>query len=76
MPLTDPQGQSTDLAAKLGLFGDNALELNSELVSIDWHQRLNDSSLVGKQGESLPLIFDGRTTLSSSLLALRSHTRG
>ncbi|WP_394145263.1 exodeoxyribonuclease V subunit alpha [Vibrio atypicus] len=59
LPLTDPQGQSTDLAAKLGLFGDNALELNSELVSIDWHQRLNDSSLVGKQGESLPLIFDG-----------------
>ncbi|WP_282177820.1 exodeoxyribonuclease V subunit alpha [Vibrio nereis] len=59
LPLSDSQGQSTDLAAKLGLFGDSALELNQQLVTIDWAKKLANVSLVGKSGEPVPMIFDG-----------------
>ncbi len=59
LPLSDSQGQSTDLAAKLGLFGDSALELNQQLVTIDWAKKLASASLVGKSGEPVPMIFDG-----------------
>ncbi|KOO04005.1 exodeoxyribonuclease V subunit alpha [Vibrio nereis] len=59
LPLSDSQGQSTDLAAKLGLFGDSALELNQQLVTIDWAKKLANASLVGKSGEPVPMIFDG-----------------
>lgn len=59
LPLSDSRGQSTDLAAKLGLFGDSALELNQQLVTIDWAKKLANASLVGKSGEPVPMIFDG-----------------
>lgn len=60
LPLNDRQGQPVDLSARLGLFGEAAIELNQTLVSIDWHQRLNDAHLVGSGGEALPLIYDGQ----------------
>ncbi|MFW1056109.1 exodeoxyribonuclease V subunit alpha [Vibrio parahaemolyticus] len=59
LPLFDAQGQSTDLASKLGLFGESALALNTQLQGIDWIQVLQNSNLVGAQGEALPLMFDG-----------------
>ncbi len=64
LPLNDAQGQSTDLAAKLGLFGESAIELNQQLVNIDWKRKLSEASLVwrsiaGKAVDPLPLIFDG-----------------
>ncbi|KLN62805.1 exodeoxyribonuclease V subunit alpha [Vibrio sp. VPAP30] len=63
LPLFDAEGQPTDLAAKLGLFGEAALELNQTLVAIDWASLLHGSCLVAKnlaeEGEALPLIFDG-----------------
>ncbi len=59
LPLFDAQGQSTDLASKLGLFGESALALNAQLQGIDWIQLLQSSPLVGTQGEALPLMFDG-----------------
>ncbi|MDF4602892.1 exodeoxyribonuclease V subunit alpha, partial [Vibrio parahaemolyticus] len=59
LSLFDAQGQSTDLASKLGLFGESALALNTQLQVIDWIELLQNSSLVGAQGEALPLMFDG-----------------
>lgn len=40
LSLFDAQGQSTDLASKLGLFGESALALNTQLQGIDWIQVL------------------------------------
>ncbi len=59
LPLHDSQGQPVDLAAKLGLFGDAAIELNQQLIATDWCELLTASALVGQQGEALPLMFDG-----------------
>jgi len=59
LSLFDAQGQSADLASKLGLFGESALALNTQLQGIDWIQVLQNSSVVGAQGEALPLMFDG-----------------
>lgn len=59
LPLFDAQGQPTDLASKLGLFGEAALTLNAQLQAIEWLQLLQRSTLVGAQGEALPLMFDG-----------------
>ncbi|ALR14808.1 exodeoxyribonuclease V subunit alpha [Vibrio natriegens] len=59
LPLFDAQGQPTDLASKLGLFGEAALTLNTQLQGNNWPQLLENSSLVGAQGEALPLMFDG-----------------
>ncbi|MBR9875800.1 MAG: exodeoxyribonuclease V subunit alpha [Vibrionaceae bacterium] len=59
LPLFDVQGQPTDFASKLGLFGEAALTLNTQLQGIDWIQFLQSSALVGTQGEALPLMFDG-----------------
>ena len=59
LPLFDTQGQPTDLASKLGLFGEAALTLNTQLQAIDWFQLLQSSKLVGALGEALPLMFDG-----------------
>jgi exodeoxyribonuclease V alpha subunit len=59
LPLFDAQGQPTDFASKLGLFGEAALTLNTQLQGIDWIQLLQSSTLVGSQGEALPLMFDG-----------------
>lgn len=60
LPLFDGQGQSIDLAAKLGLFGDSALALNQQLVAIDWIEVLEHSPLVANSAQSQPLIFDGQ----------------
>ncbi|USD33127.1 MULTISPECIES: exodeoxyribonuclease V subunit alpha [Vibrio] len=59
LPLFDNYGQAVDLAAKLGLFGEAAIELNQWLQKVNWPSRLESSSLVGKQGQSAPMIFDG-----------------
>jgi exodeoxyribonuclease V alpha subunit len=59
LPLFDAQGQPTDFASKLGLFGESALALNTQLQGIDWIQVLQSSTVVGAQGEALPLMFDG-----------------
>lgn len=59
LPLFDAQGQPTDFASKLGLFGESALDLNTQLQGIDWITVLQSSTLVGVQGEALPLMFDG-----------------
>ncbi|MFZ6039245.1 exodeoxyribonuclease V subunit alpha [Vibrio natriegens] len=59
LPLFDAQGQPTDFASKLGLFGEAALTLNTQLQGINWPQLLENSSLVGAQGEALPMMFDG-----------------
>ncbi|MBR9788169.1 MAG: exodeoxyribonuclease V subunit alpha [Vibrionaceae bacterium] len=59
LPLFDVQGQPTDFASKLGLFGEAALTLNTQLQGIDWIQLLQSSALVGTLGEALPLMFDG-----------------
>ncbi|MEF1289102.1 exodeoxyribonuclease V subunit alpha [Vibrio sp. M260118] len=61
LPLLDSQGQPVDLAAKLGLYGESALELNQKLVTVDWPALLDNADLVAnKEGESLPLVFDGQ----------------
>ncbi|EKO3565085.1 exodeoxyribonuclease V subunit alpha [Vibrio metschnikovii] len=49
-----------DFSAKLGLFGDAALVVNQQLQAIDWLGVLQRSSLVGQQGEAVPLMFDGQ----------------
>lgn len=59
LPLHDSYGQPVDLAAKLGLFGDAATELNQVLQKADWSSLLQASSLVGEQGQTSPMIFDG-----------------
>ncbi len=63
LPLTDAQSQPTDLAAKLGMYGDVALELNQRLVAINWPSLLGQSVWVAKpidnQAQALPLVFDG-----------------
>ncbi|MCV5261774.1 hypothetical protein OFC55_29270, partial [Escherichia coli] len=59
LSLCDAQGQTTHLASKLGLFGESALALNTQLQGIDWIQVLKNSTVVGAQGEALPLMFDG-----------------
>ncbi|ANQ17826.1 exodeoxyribonuclease V subunit alpha [Vibrio natriegens] len=59
LPLFDAQGQPTDFASKLGLFGEAALTLNTQLQGINWPQLLQSSTLVGALGEALPLMFDG-----------------
>ncbi|MCG9702845.1 exodeoxyribonuclease V subunit alpha [Vibrio natriegens] len=59
LPLFDAQGLPTDFASKLGLFSEAALTLNTQLQGINWPQLLENSSLVGAQGEALPLMFDG-----------------
>ncbi|KGY12502.1 exodeoxyribonuclease V subunit alpha [Vibrio tubiashii] len=61
LPLFDSQGQPVDLAAKLGLYGESALELSQTLVTVDWVELLNNANLVAKkEGQALPLVFDGQ----------------
>ncbi|EPF7977235.1 exodeoxyribonuclease V subunit alpha [Vibrio harveyi] len=59
LPLFDSQGQPADLASKLGLFGESALALNTQLQGVNWVELLQASPLVGVQGEALPMMFDG-----------------
>lgn len=63
LPLKDAQGQAVDIAAKIGLYGDAALELNQLLLSVDWSVLLQQSQWVSKpidsHAEPLPLVFDG-----------------
>ena len=46
LPLHDMQGQAVDLAAKIGLYGEAALALNQQLLSIDWAALLQQSPWV------------------------------
>jgi exodeoxyribonuclease V alpha subunit len=57
--LYEQKGHLSDLASKLGFFGQDADELNKQLVTIDWLEILNQAPLVGQNGESCPLTFDG-----------------
>ena len=59
LTLYDQKGFLVDLAGKLGFFGQEADELNKKLLTIDWLETLNQGLLVGRNGESCPLIFDG-----------------
>ncbi|MBA5764236.1 exodeoxyribonuclease V subunit alpha [Vibrio sp. 404] len=68
LPLADAHAQPTDLAAKLGLFGEAALELNQQLIAVDWQALLTQSIWVAKSYANqdgshhvagLPLVFDG-----------------
>ncbi|ELG5188571.1 exodeoxyribonuclease V subunit alpha [Vibrio vulnificus] len=59
LPLFDELGQVSELASKIGLFGEAATELNAQLQPIDWRALLQTSRLVGTQGEAVPLMFDG-----------------
>lgn len=59
LTLYQQEGHLTDLASKLGFFGQEADELNKQLLAIDWSQILNQAPLVGSNGESCPLTFDG-----------------
>ncbi|UPQ87411.1 exodeoxyribonuclease V subunit alpha [Vibrio sinaloensis] len=59
LPLLDENGCAVDIAAKLGLFGEAASELNQQLLGVDWPALLHSSELVGSHGEPVPLMFDG-----------------
>lgn len=80
LPLFDANSQKVDLAHKLGLYGEAALNLNQTLHTFDWAAHLANSPWVGSAGEPLPLMFDGErlylhrfwhyeTTLSERLLS-------
>ncbi|MDN3610811.1 exodeoxyribonuclease V subunit alpha [Vibrio ostreicida] len=58
LPLFDHSGRATDLAARIGLFGEAATELNLQLHPIQWVNRLSQSSVVAEQGQAKPLILD------------------
>ncbi len=63
LPLFDAQMQLMDIAAKLGLYGEAALELNQRLLAINWSQILLESAWVAKPSSeplsAMPLVFDG-----------------
>ncbi|WP_241033837.1 exodeoxyribonuclease V subunit alpha [Vibrio maerlii] len=48
-----------DTAVLLGLYGESALALNQHILTVDWSTLLSQSSVVGKQHQTRPLIFDG-----------------
>ncbi|WP_165312146.1 exodeoxyribonuclease V subunit alpha [Vibrio ziniensis] len=60
LSLWDSHGSSVDLSAKLGLYGEAALTVNPLWVNANWQQILSNSTLVGLQGEAVPLMFDGQ----------------
>ncbi len=60
LALWDNHGSSIDLSAKLGVYGEAALEVNPLWLNVDWNSVLQRSKLVGLQGESVPLMFDGQ----------------
>ncbi|WP_417792529.1 exodeoxyribonuclease V subunit alpha [Stutzerimonas xanthomarina] len=59
LPLRDEQGNALDLAARLGLFGDAALPLNQLWLACDWAELVKQCTLLGVQGEAVPLMYDG-----------------
>jgi len=60
LALWDRYGSPVDLSAKLGLYGENASEANSIWLNVDWVSLLSRCSLVGGEGEGVPLMFDGQ----------------
>ncbi|PKF78465.1 exodeoxyribonuclease V subunit alpha [Vibrio sp. vnigr-6D03] len=48
-----------DIAACLGLYGEQAQLLQEKLAGIDWKKELESSPVVGRNGEAKPLILDG-----------------
>ncbi|SJL82189.1 exodeoxyribonuclease V subunit alpha [Vibrio palustris] len=61
LSLWDEHGQLTDIASKLGVFGEQTQAIQSAWLQGDWSTILADSSLVCDSGqESVPLIFDGQ----------------
>lgn len=70
LPLFDAQGQSTDLASKLGLFGESALALNTQLQGIDWIQVLKKFHRGRRARRSLAADVRWRASVSAPLLAL------
>ena len=49
LPLFDSQGQPADLASKLGLFGESALALNTQLQGVNWVELRSEERRVGKE---------------------------
>ncbi|PMJ90148.1 exodeoxyribonuclease V subunit alpha [Vibrio sp. 10N.261.55.A7] len=47
-------------AMQLGLYGEAAVALSHQLASIDWLAVIKNSNLIGTQGESIPMMFDGQ----------------
>ena len=61
LSLWDEHGQLTDIASKLGVFGEQTQAIQPAWLQGDWSTILADSSLVCDSGqESVPLIFDGQ----------------
>lgn len=60
LPLEPSSQSGAELAAKLGLFGEEAAALALYLDKTDWRSVLDESGLTGKKGEALPFMFDGK----------------
>ena len=60
LPLFDGRGQPTDLAERLGLYGEDALRFSQTYLDTDWPALLSQASLVGNGTQPLPLVFDGK----------------
>ncbi|WP_070962533.1 exodeoxyribonuclease V subunit alpha [Vibrio sonorensis] len=60
LPISSGNAFAAELVDKLGLYGEQAKLLESKLLSTNWVLELEQSSLVGSQGEAVPLMFDGK----------------
>lgn len=61
LPLFDARGQLADLAACLGLFGEEAQSIQQFCATVDWVDVLSNASIVGQHAaQAVPLIFDGQ----------------
>ncbi|WED21245.1 exodeoxyribonuclease V subunit alpha [Vibrio sp. JC009] len=49
-----------NFVAALGLYGESARQLSQQVGGCNWAELLEESSVVGGEGDSLPLIFDGK----------------
>lgn len=56
--LNSEQGGMNDFASMLGLYGDTARALNQILLSVNWNALLEQSAVVGKEGQAVPLMLD------------------
>ncbi|OIQ25737.1 exodeoxyribonuclease V subunit alpha [uncultured Vibrio sp.] len=46
-------------AIQLGLYGEAALTLTQQLAKLNWLAVIKNSNMIGVQGESIPMMFDG-----------------
>ena len=51
---------SIDLVKSFGLYGEAAENIEQKVSSVNWHQSLANSPVVGDGSTSLPLVFDGK----------------